>query len=65
MSENKVSKPIMATLHTMNVGDKEAFPAHQLGSVKTLCSDMGLKTDKKFKTQIDRVMRIIYIERVQ
>jgi hypothetical protein len=65
MSENRVSKPIVPTLNAMGVGDKEAFPAYQMGSVKTLCSDMGFKTDKRFKTQVDRVMKIIYVERIK
>lgn len=49
----------------MNVGDKEIFPAHQLGSVRSLCSDMGFKTDKKFKTAIDRVNRVVVVTRMR
>lgn len=63
--KNRLSKPIQPTLNIMNVGDKEIFPAHQLGSVRSLCSDMGFKTDKKFKTAIDRVNRVVVVTRMR
>lgn len=63
--KNKISKPIQPTLNIMNVGDKEIFPAHQLGSVRSLCSDMGFKTDKKFKTTIDRINRVVVVTRMR
>lgn len=63
--KNRISKPIQPTLNIMNVGDKEIFPAHQLGSVRSICSDMGFKTDKKFKTAIDRVNRVVVVTRTR
>lgn len=63
--KNKISKPIQPTLKSMNVGDKEIFPAHQLGSVRSLCSDMGFKTDMIFKTNIDRVNRVVVVTRTR
>lgn len=66
MSEkNRISKPIQPTLNAMQVGDKEIFPPHQLGSVRSLASDLGFKTDKRFKTSVDRINRIVVVTRLQ
>ncbi len=62
-TKSKISKPIQPILNKMEVGDKEIFPAHQLGSVRSLCSDLGFKTDKKFRSSIDRINRVVMVTR--
>lgn len=63
--ENKTIKPIQSVLNAMIVGDKEYFPAHQLGSVRTTCSNMSFRTNKLFRTHTDRVNKIIIVTRVK
>lgn len=60
---NAVSKPILAQLREMEVGDVLVFPAEKRGSVKAMCSEFGFQWNKTFSTAINRQQRTISVTR--
>ena len=64
VEKTTVTKPILAQLREMEVGDILTFPAEKRGSVKAMCSEFGFEWNKVFRTSINRQARTISVTRV-
>ncbi|MDY5632501.1 MAG: hypothetical protein SPF56_08450 [Bacteroidaceae bacterium] len=61
--KTEVTKPILAQLREMKVGDILVFPAERRGTVKSMCSEFGFEWNKVFSTSINRQERTISVTR--
>lgn len=47
----------------MNVGDEIHFPLEKLRTVRAQASELGAIYDRKYRTKMDRVTRLLYVFR--
>lgn len=57
--------PVSPTLKGMDVGKTINFPIHRYNVVKSQCSVIGLVSNLKFTTHIDRKNKTINVTRIQ
>lgn len=56
---------IHRTLKTMKVKEKVVFPIAKTASVRTMCTGIGMQTEKKFTTKTSRLEKTITVIRVK
>lgn len=47
----------------MNVGDEINFPIEKLRTVRAQASELGAILDRKYRTKMDRVLRLLFVYR--
>ena len=64
-NKTEIKQTIQPTLRTMEVGEKVHFDIKKLLNVKSSMSNIGLVTDKKFRSHVNRDKGVIEVTRVK
>lgn len=59
------SKPILASLRELEVGESITIPASRASYLKAVCSNYGFEWGKKFSTANNRANRTVTATRVE
>lgn len=60
---NSIATKIRPVITGLRVGQSTEFPILKMKSVRTQASELGAIYDRKYKTHIDRINRVIVVTR--